>query len=96
MAYNGGPYDLSVQPQSRGLPLHPSLERSDGFSFLIIHRAGTTMYSMEVEDPFFEAHSNCSSIESGGQYPQLWPKELQVYCPDHEATALGCLEQYQS
>lgn len=61
MVHRGGPYDLTVQPKSLGLPLHPNLKRSDGFSFLIIHRAGTTAYPMRIEDPFFSAHSNCSS-----------------------------------
>jgi hypothetical protein len=88
------PYDLTVLPMfsrtslvswnagySLADTLHEDLRQDDGSSFLIIHRAGLSSYTKPVYDPFFSAHSN-------SQKPPY-------FTPDFEATALGCLEQFQ-
>jgi hypothetical protein len=60
--------------------VHPGLRREDGLPFLVVYRAGTTTYGNKVDDPFFAAHI---LGPDGG------------FVPDYEATALGCLEQFQ-
>lgn len=64
--------------------LHPDLRRDDGNSFLIVFRAGGGRFISRnpVDDPFFASHTKC----------YIQPEH---YCPDHEATALGCVEQSQ-
>lgn len=92
-----GPFDLTVLPRYTAgtnyfgnpepLELNELLQRNDSQSFLVIHRAGAAQYSMKVDDPFFSAHNKAV----------LHPDHPDVdsYCPDYEATALGCVEQFQ-
>lgn len=54
---------------------------------MVIHRAGKSKHLDPVDDPFFSSHTPCFYEGDKTAFP--------VYCPDHEATALGCLEQYQ-
>jgi hypothetical protein len=93
MAKEKGPYDLTILPSYFAMAedvvgnpklMHANLRRDDGVSFLIIHRAGASNYYKKVEDPFFAAHNRAMSS-----------RNMVVFYPDHEATALGCLEQYQ-
>ncbi|KAG9235165.1 hypothetical protein BJ875DRAFT_440621 [Amylocarpus encephaloides] len=65
--------------------IHPALRREDGVSFLVVHRDGKSLRRVEVDDPFFAAHTKCSDSQGNGEF----------YCSDSEATALGCLEQFQ-
>jgi hypothetical protein len=78
------PYDLHVYPVGNmsGVSdtIHPSLLRDDGEVFVVMFRAGRSLYSKPMDDPFFAAHN---SDGSGS------------YIPDHEATALGCVEQFR-
>jgi len=62
--------------------IHPALRRDDGISFLAVYRAGGDSFESNnpVDDPLFAAHEKCS---------------VSKYCPDSEATALGCLDQFQ-
>jgi hypothetical protein len=64
--------------------IHSDLRRQDGISFLVIYRAGGIEFASRarVDDPFFAAHTTCHSRPG-------------LYCPDQEATALGCLDQAQ-
>jgi hypothetical protein len=91
MAQEKGPYDLTVLPHyfaAQDLSdneelMHPDLRRNDGQSFLIVYRAGATIYSSSIEDSFFAAHKEDAS------------KNPSDFFADFEATALGCLEQFQ-
>jgi hypothetical protein len=60
--------------------IHPSLRRKDGRSFLIILRPGASSYFNEIDDPFFAAHNKV---------------DASTFVADHEASSLGCFEQYQ-
>ena len=41
-----------------------------------------------IQDPFFAAHRKAS-------FPFAGRPDLHHFYPDHEATALGCVEQFQ-
>lgn len=95
MAWENGPTDVTVLPRY-GKPsdlsiseyqeiIHEDLRRDDGQSFLIVYRAGRSLYYSAVEDPFFAAHNRYYDSEDPDPY----------FLPDYEATALGCLEQVQ-
>jgi len=79
-------YDLTVYPYFVTVPsavkenIHPYLRRDDGSVFVVMLRAGRSIYQERVLDPFYAAH------EMGMP---------AVYYPDHEATALGCVEQFR-
>lgn len=68
--------------------MHQDLLRHDGLSFLIVRKPRTSYHFQKIDDPFFAAHRIC-------------PKKANVvsvtytYCPNYEATALGCVEQYE-
>jgi hypothetical protein len=62
--------------------LRPALQLENALPFLVIYRAGTTKYLSPVEDPFFAAHYAGTNSND-------------IFYADHEATALGCSEQYQ-
>jgi len=64
--------------------IHPDLRRDDGIPFLVIYRAEKRQFSFmtPVDDPLFAAHRKCQTIRN-------------LYCPDYEATALGCVDQVQ-
>lgn len=62
--------------------LHPSLRVDDGTVFVIGFRAGKSYYQYPIDDPLFSAHD-------------LYSTDPIAYLPDHEITALGCIEQYQ-
>jgi len=66
--------------------LAESLRRDGGQPFLVVLRAGATRYPSEVDDPFFSAHNRLPNGLGSGQ--------TSVYA-DYEATALGCVEQFQ-
>ena len=90
MSKRKGPRDLRILPIYKGVQvmespdlLHPSLQRWGGMPFVAIHRAGSTIYHGEVDDPFFEAHTAVNESRNNAFYP------------DREATALGCFEQFQ-
>ncbi|KAH8645975.1 hypothetical protein BGZ60DRAFT_535758 [Tricladium varicosporioides] len=95
-----GPQALSVLPEMRVEEIsrrgynyidtiHEDLRREDGMPFLILYRAGSYMHPHQVDDPFFAAHTEGLTINHNGE------KDVRNYYPDHEATALGCVEQYQ-
>jgi hypothetical protein len=64
--------------------LDESIRRADGQPFLVILKAGAQMYAWEVDDPFFSAHNTRPNGRLG----------TSAYA-DYEATALGCVEQFQ-
>jgi hypothetical protein len=81
-------YDLNVYPiglqGDQSETIHPSLRRDDGNVFIVMFRAGRSLYetSTPIDDPFYAAHNKFDPITT-------------VYAPDYEATALGCVEQYR-
>jgi hypothetical protein len=83
-------YDLLIYPSQMDnksvalANLHPDLRRDDGNVFVVMLRAGRSFYESDVpvDDPFYAAHGSSNSVSG------LWT-------PDYEATALGCVEQYQ-
>lgn len=91
-----GPYEIKVLPSSY-FPeslnsegkLRKEIRRDDGLPFLVIHRAGKSKHIYSVDDPFFASHKPCDEYYRGKK------TSLTMHCPDHEATALGCLEQHQ-
>ncbi|PMD12692.1 hypothetical protein NA56DRAFT_666171 [Hyaloscypha hepaticicola] len=80
-------YDLNIFPigvqGKESETIHPSLQRDDGAVFITMLQAGRSLYetSVPIEDPFYAAHKKYDGME--------------VYIPDYEATALGCVEQYR-
>jgi hypothetical protein len=88
----GGVFQLRVLPKNalEGFDIHPSLARQDGQAFVIVLKAGRTLYSATpgpISDPFFTA--NTIQSESNSSTDEIF------YFPDMEATALGCIEQVQ-
>lgn len=61
--------------------IHPDLRRDDGTVFVVGFRAGQSYYNYPVDDPLFSAHD--------------FDEEDEIYYPDYEITALGCVEQYR-
>jgi hypothetical protein len=90
MAEEGGPHDLTVLPNfiPEPIELHESLQRDDGQSFLVVYRAGRRIFPKMIHDPFYAAHR-----ESFSSHPGI--PDYHSFYPDHEATALGCVEQFQ-
>jgi hypothetical protein len=94
-----GPFDLTVLPgytagtnyydlpETQQLILNELLQRNDSQSFLVVLRAGLSQYTFPVDDPFFSAH-NKKNV-----YPD--DTNTSMYIADYEATALGCIEQFQ-
>src|SRR5438034_2911998 len=85
-AYDRRSYDLRIWPneitddKSESLrKLYPGLRRDDGTVFVIGFMAGRSYYDSSVDDPLFSAHD----------------RENDMYLPDYEITALGCVEQYR-
>jgi hypothetical protein len=70
--------------------IHSSLKQPNGHTFVIVLRAGATLYAPSpgpIRDPFFSANTIQSEFSpSHGR---------TFYFPDREATALGCIEQLQ-
>ncbi|KAH7088977.1 hypothetical protein FB567DRAFT_619837 [Paraphoma chrysanthemicola] len=62
--------------------LLPELRLPDALPFLVVYRAGARAFPWPVDDPFFSAHN----MKKGSN---------QTRYADHEATALGCAEQFQ-
>jgi len=88
----GGVFQLQVLPKNAlgGFDNILSLVRQDGQAFLIVLKAGRTLYSATpgpISDPFFTA--NTIQSESNSSTDEIF------YFPDMEATALGCIEQVQ-
>jgi hypothetical protein len=86
MAEANIPSDLTVLPRYfadvQTELMHPSLRRSDAMPFLVIYRAGAVKNVSPVEDPFFSANN-------------MQLNDNKTFYADHEATALGCIEQFQ-
>jgi hypothetical protein len=67
--------------------IHPLLIHPNSFSFVFILRPGATVAQstgnpQPISDPFFSATT-------------LWVGSTTLYIPDMEATAIGCVEQFQ-
>jgi len=90
MAKERGPHDLTILPNFTPgrIELNEFLQRDDGQSFLVVYRAGPKIFPKIMHDPFYAAHR-----ERVSSYPGM-PDHHSFY-PDHEATALGCVEQFQ-
>jgi len=93
MAQENGPFDVNTLPRFwAGIGdvvenpdlMHRDLHRDDAMSFLVVFRAGASLYFGEIDDPFFAAHNPALSEGIEG-----------LSYADHEATALGCFEQFQ-
>ncbi|KAE9374249.1 hypothetical protein N431DRAFT_533029 [Stipitochalara longipes BDJ] len=69
--------------------LNELMERDDGQSFLVIYRAGRRLFYNMINDPFFAAHRKASFPFVAG------PQQGPFFYPNHEATALSCVEQFQ-
>lgn len=88
MVQEDGPHDLTVLPSSpETAELSEFLKRDDGQSFLVVYRAGRRLFLNMIHDPFFAAHRKAS-------FP-FTARPGDYFYPDHEATALGCVEQFQ-
>jgi hypothetical protein len=78
-------YDLNAYPfgfmSNRSESIHPNLRRDDGLVFIVMFRAGRSLYVGPMNDPFYAAHNKGVNVD--------------FYLPDYEATALGCVEQYR-
>lgn len=74
--------------RSSSISLRHTLQIDYGASFLAILRPGVCKTQSEIDDPFFSAHHEYI------RHPQTETR-LKVYFPDFEATAIGCLEQFQ-
>jgi hypothetical protein len=89
MVQEDGPHDLTVLPYEEMAGLNELMERDDGQSFLVVYRAGRRLFYNMIGDPFFAAHRK--AFFPFVARPQAGP----FFYPDHEATALGCVEQFQ-
>ena len=69
--------------------VHELLNRNDSISYMIVHREGGEMYNKPSDDPFFSAHEAITWTSSSDDEPQT------RYASDYEATAIGCLDQFQ-
>jgi hypothetical protein len=97
MVEKKGSFDLTVLPRFTAgtnyfpdqppLELNRVLQRNDGQSFLVVYRAGTASYSQMIDDPFFSAHNRFIPFSD---HP-----DIKSFYADAEATALGCVEQFQ-
>jgi len=97
---NKGPMDLTVLPGFHATILtgadpegwehvHESLQREDAQSYMIVYTAGRSWYDQEVDDPIFGAHTFDATVND------LYNSTGPVYLPDHEATAMACMDQFQ-
>jgi hypothetical protein len=97
MFKEGGVFQLQVLPKSdfesssqTSRQIHSLLKRPNGRTFVIVLKAGATMYPASpgpINDPFFSANTIQSEFN---------PSTGRIfYFPDREATALGCIEQVQ-
>lgn len=91
-ALDNRPYDLRIFPSEeernateRIYSIHADLRREDATVFVIVLQLGRSYYTEPIDDPFFAAHDFNKVELVNGTY----------YYPDHEATAMGCAEQYQ-
>jgi hypothetical protein len=80
------PFEFSIVPVNMVyngtqnlIDTHRLLRRRDGNVFIAVLKAGQSRYQAPIKDPFYSAR-----VFSEG-----------YYYPDYEATALGCVEQYQ-
>ncbi|CAG8970955.1 hypothetical protein HYALB_00000936 [Hymenoscyphus albidus] len=70
--------------------IHPDLRVEAGMPFLMVYRAGRSVHAVQIDDPLFAAHeADCRTA----RLDDITKKP--GYCPNHEATALGCIEQFQ-
>ncbi|KAN0121755.1 hypothetical protein V8E51_000081 [Hyaloscypha variabilis] len=89
MVQEDGPHDLNVLPSEEMSGLNELMERNDGQSFLVVYRAGRRFFPTMINDPFFAAYRKAF-------FPFVArPQDGPFYYPNHEATALGCVEQFQ-
>jgi hypothetical protein len=89
--HSASPYDVFIFPDILSYNvtmdyqnLHQDLRRMDGDVFVVMFRAGRSYYTQPIDDPFYAAHERIITSSGVGDY-----------APDYEATALGCVEQYQ-
>lgn len=85
--------------------IHPRLQRLNGTSFVGIFGAGHNIYGRPVDDPLYSAHRqqlmkhNSFMGTNPSQSSNIYPTESfdirKAYIPDHEATGLGCVEQFR-
>ncbi|KAH6884911.1 hypothetical protein B0T10DRAFT_550785 [Thelonectria olida] len=78
-------YLASGQAKSQPELLHPWLRQEWAAPWVAVFQAGDSRYGFEISDPFFSAR-NCH--KNGGEY------NTTTCIADHEATAVGCTEQY--
>ena len=75
--------DLDIYPapdaKEPNEEIDPKLRRDDGHVFIVVLRAGRSLYTRQMDDPFYAAHNKVDNI----------------YVPDYEATAIGCVEQFR-
>ncbi|KAK6362285.1 hypothetical protein TWF730_005981 [Orbilia blumenaviensis] len=79
-------YFISQTPgRTETQPLHPFIRSDDATFFAVVYQAGPrTTYMNPVDDPVFRAYVYLEE-----------DLELSRYHPDHEATAIGCMEKFQ-
>jgi hypothetical protein len=89
MAKESGPHNFTVLPDSPGtVELNKFLKRDDEQSFLVVYRAGRRLFPSMIQDPFFAAHRKAP-------FPFAGRPNLHHFYPDHKATTLSCVEQFQ-
>jgi hypothetical protein len=76
-------YNLDIYPapdaEEPNEEIDSRLRRDDGHVFIVMFRAGRSLYVQQMDDPFYAAHN----------------KMYNYYVPDYEATAIGCVEQFR-
>jgi hypothetical protein len=76
-------YDLDIYPapdaREPNEEIDPKFRRDDGHVFIVMLRAGRSLYVRQMDDPFYAAHNKVGNS----------------YVPDYEATAIGCVEQFR-
>lgn len=94
--------DITILPRANPSPhrfdesdsndLHSGIQREDGKSFLILLRAGFIKSRTAIHDPFFATTQKHIPDPGSGSFGD---DLLPYYSPDYEATALGCVEQFE-
>ena len=74
-------FDIYPTPNAKdpNEEIDPRLRRDDGHVFIVVLRAGRSLYAQQMDDPFYAAHNKVDNS----------------YVPDYEATAIGCVEQFR-
>jgi hypothetical protein len=82
------PHIAMAPATSFEVPWHPYFHTDPGMPFMVVYRAGQTSYMEQMDDPFFAAHNYLEDSHDTHLHADRW-------YADYEATALGCLEQFQ-